>query len=250
MSAFLRPWWTGLLVGGAFLGVLLVGAGGAAAVGTLPGQPANCSTGLFLTTSQSVGTAPLTVSFDLTSYWGVPVTTQWNFGDGAYLNGSGPGFLQPTHSYLEMGTYVATVEVTGGSRTGACSIGIAASPPALEVSIGHDVLSGLAPLTVHLEANVTGGSGTYDDAGWSFGDGNAASGLNLTYTYTNPGVYRATFSVVDTDGDQSNATVAIDVLASLPSPVTSGMGVGTLSLFGAGVAAIAAGAGTLLYVSG
>ncbi len=241
-------WVTVLLVGSTLFGVMAVATASVDASGSLPGQPANCSSGLVLSTSQSIGMAPLSVSFQLTVYWGIPVAVAWNFGDGAYLNGSGPGFFQPAHTYAAAGTYEAIVTVAAGTRTGACSLGIAATPPALKVTPSVDVASGLAPLTVHLSAVVTGGTGTYEDASWSFGDGTVANGFNLTHTYALPGPYRAEFTVIDTAGDLANGSVTIDVLATLPTPSHSTIGPGTLSLFGAAVLGIVAGAGALLYV--
>ncbi|MHB8352017.1 MAG: PKD domain-containing protein [Thermoplasmata archaeon] len=243
-----RSWHAALLLGGALVALLLAGSAPVSASGSLPGQPANCSSGLVLSTSQMMGLAPLSVSFQLTVYWGVPVTVHWSFGDGAYLNGSGPGFFQPAHTYSSVGTYEMIVSVASGTRTGACSIGVEAMPPTLVVRPGVDVSSGLAPLTVHLGAQVSGGSGTYEDAGWSFGDGYSANGFNLTHTYTIPGTYSATFTVVDTLGDRANGSETIHVLAQLPGPTHSTISAGTLSLFGAAVLGIVGSAGAFLYV--
>lgn len=248
MRTALRAWYAILVLGGTCAVLLMAGSGPASAQGSLPGQPANCSSGLVLSTSQSMGLAPLPVSFQLTVYWGVPVFVHWSFGDGAYLNGSGPGFFQPAHTYAVVGTYEMIVTVAAGTRTGACSVGIEATPPPLEVRPGVDVSSGLAPLTVQLEAQVSGGSGTYEDAGWAFGDGFSANGFNLSHTYAVPGTYTATFTLVDTLGDQANGSVTIHVLAQLPAPTHPTIGAGTLSLFGAAVLGIVASAGAFLYV--
>lgn len=219
----------------------------AAAPGPVPGagSPPRCSSGLSLTVSQYAGPAPLTIDFELTSYWGVPTYESWQFEPGAYANGSGAAFLTPTYQYRAVGSYEAVVSVQASQRSGACTVGIEITPPALSVAANVDQRSGLAPLAVHFVGLISGGTGVFDSVSWSFGDGHAAPGWNLTHTYTVPGVYRADFEVIDSSGALANASVTIEVLANLPSASSSDLSLGSLSIFGAiglGVVGFAGGA--------
>jgi PKD repeat protein len=236
-----------LLLGLGVVGSLLALTPAAVAHAGPANAPANCSSGLSLTTSNTAGTAPLLVTFQLTSYYGDPITLSWNFGDGTYFNGTGAGALSPTHRYNDIGSYTAEVEVTAPGRSGACSIQIQVSPPPLAINVTATPSQGVAPLTVQLSGAVQGGTGTFTQVGWSFGNGQNAPGAVLTHTYPTPGVYYATFSVTDSVGDHSNATVAITVEAVQPTG-NDGGGVATISLYGILAAFVALFAGAFLYV--
>jgi PKD repeat protein len=249
MKRGLRALGVAVAVPGIFA-LLLLSAAPAGASGPSPELASSCSSGLVLQINNATGPAPLYEDFVLTSYWGVPVTVSWNFGDGSTFTGSGAEFMHPTHRYSVIGQYEATVDVAGGGRTGACSVAVDVTPPPLSVSATALGASGLAPLTVHFIGSVLGGTGTFRQLSWSFGDGNSAPGFNLTYTYSVPGVYRANFVAVDSANDTANATVIVQVLATLPHPVTGSMSPNTLGLFGAVGVGLAASAGAALYVRG
>jgi PKD repeat protein/DNA-binding MarR family transcriptional regulator len=249
MERGLRALGVAVVVPGIFA-LLLLSAAPAGAASPSPELASSCSAGLVLQINSPTGPAPLYEDFVLTSYWGVPVTVSWNFGDGSSFTGSGAEFMHPTHRYSVIGQYEATVSVAGGGRTGACSVAVDVTPPTLSVSATALGASGLAPLTVHFVGSVLGGTGTFRQLSWSFGDGNSAPGFNLTYTYTVPGVYRANFVAVDSANDTANATVVVQVLATLPHPVTSSVSPNTLGLFGAVGIGLAASAGAALYVRG
>jgi PKD repeat protein/DNA-binding PadR family transcriptional regulator len=210
--------------------------------------PVNCSTGLVLATSQSTGPAPLYVAFNLTSYWGTPTTARWSFGDGAYYNGSGAAYLHPDHRYGSIGQYLAIVSVSDGLRTGACSTGIAVTPPALLVHANTMPAAGTPPLTVQFVGTVSGGSGTFAQVGWSFGDGHSATGANLSYTYSVPGVYHAQFTVVDSDGASSSANATVNVVPPAATHPSYGGTLQSISILGAIAAVAAVFGGTLVLV--
>lgn len=230
------------------MGLLLVGGVAGAAHPAVVPPPVNCSTGLVLDTSQVAGPAPLFVTFTLTSYWGTPTVADWNFGDGAYFNGSGAAYLHPSHRYADIGTFIAIVQVSDGTRSGACSVGIQATAPPLSVHASGTPLTGSTPLTVRLSGTVAGGTGTFSTVSWSFGDGNGAVGYNLSYTYSVPGTYLAQFTVIDSAGNVGNATLTIQVLPAGALPQSGPVNLGTLSIVGAIAATIAAFGGAVLYV--
>jgi hypothetical protein len=239
-----------LLLGLGILGTLCLLPGAAHARTVSEDQSANCSNGLALTTSASVGTAPLLVTFQLTSYWGAPVVANWSFGTGAHYSGSGANYLSPTYRYIDVGNYLASVEVTAPGRSGACSEEIQVTPPPLVATANASPDRGVAPLTVHLSATVSGGTGIFSTVRWSFGDGGSAPGVNLSYTYRSPGVYLAVFSVTDSAGDRTNATAIVTVNAAVVPTGAPDEGVTAISFYGILAAFVAAFAGALLYVRG
>ncbi len=80
--------------------------------------------------------------------------------------------------------------------------------------------SGYAPLTVNFDASGSsdpeGGPLTY---GWDFGDGVTGSGVTLSHTYGDDGVYTATLTVTDNVGQADQASVNIAV--TNPAPTAS-----------------------------
>jgi len=105
-------------------------------------------------------------------------------------------------------------------------------PPVAQISA--DPTSGTVPLTVDFD-----GSGSYDSDGtivlysWDFGDGNIATGVNVSHTYTFPGTFTAFLTVTDNDSaeayDSINITVEqddpdfIEAPSNLEGTVSSGV---------------------------
>ena len=96
--------------------------------------------------SATSGTAPLAVSFNATGSsdpQGLPLTFQWNFGDGsATVTGA-----VASHVYNNHGSYTATVAVSNGhiSATQVLKIAVNPAPPAVQpLAINLNVL-GIAP---------------------------------------------------------------------------------------------------------
>lgn len=74
--------------------------------------------------------------------------------------------------------------------------------------------SGSAPLTVALDGRASSDpDGTLVAYNWSFGDGSApVNAPTGNYTYTTPGTYRVTLTVVDDAGEES--TEQFDLLVN------------------------------------
>ena len=69
------------------------------------------------------------------------------------------------------------------------------------LSATADVDRGLTPLEVSFEAGeFQCGTTAVEEYRWDFGDGTQGSGREVTHTYAEPGVYRATLEIEDTDG--------------------------------------------------
>ncbi|HEV2316621.1 MAG TPA: PKD domain-containing protein [Thermoplasmata archaeon] len=239
-----------LVIGAGFVSLLCAASATAQPITSHPAAGVNCSNGLRLDLSGTTGPAPYTVDFVLTVYWGTPTSVSWSFGDGTYSNGSGTGSLTLGHTFETVGNFQSTVTVQSGTRSGACSVAIQTTPAQLVVTASGSPTEGVAPLTVELTGTITGGSGTFTQIGWSFGDNHYASGESLAYTYSIPGIYHAVFTVVDTYHDVSNATVTIQVLAASAGPSNGSLSLGTITIFTLLGTMVAASAGAALYVRG
>src|SRR6185369_7706644 len=58
-----------------------------------------------------------------------------------------------------------------------------------------DMTSGLAPLTVHFNAQAQDADGTIRETAWTFDDGTYAKGATPTKTFMNPGTYTVHLAV-------------------------------------------------------
>lgn len=92
-------------------------------------------------------------------------------------------------------------------------------------SIQANVYSGAGPLTVHFTGNYTTQPGRTLSYSWDFnGDGvfGESTDPNPTFTYTQPGTYKAWVRVTDSTGKWSNSVkVQITVNNTAPNPVIS-----------------------------
>jgi PKD repeat protein len=88
--------------------------------------------------------------------------------------------------------------------------------------IETDRIEGIMPLTVRFD-----GSGSWDPDGtirryrWDFGDGEDGSGPTVEHTYSTPGTYHATLTVIDKRWARVTASVAILVRESNVLPVAA-----------------------------
>lgn len=155
-----------------------------------------------------------------------PFTYAWNFGDGS----SPSTQTNPSHLYIQPGSYNASVNVTDAAglvAEGHVLVTITFAPIVLVAS--RTPGSGIGPLLVSFHASGTGGSGTLTST-WVFGDGSSPStGLSPSHTYAHPGNYTAVVWVNDSYGHSATASFPIAVYAPLsvgvvaaPDPVMAG----------------------------
>ena len=165
-----------------------------------------------ISSSTSVGDAPLQVQFDGTGSFdsdGTILSYKWDMGDGN--SSTGP---QVTYTYASAGTFSATLSITDngglidtvstpvivGEPPGGMSI-----PPIAVISASAN--SGYAPLTVSFDAGKSHDpDGEISHYSWLFGDGTSGSGTLIKHKFTQAAVYTVTLKVTDNTGTSSQPT--------------------------------------------
>lgn len=164
----------------------------------------------------SGGPCGVGLGFNATASGGTPpYRWNWSFGDGHFST-----LENPLHAYDDGGSYdvVATVaDEAGGHNASELSVVVSAGTDCLsplEATAGASgPTSGIAPLTVPLVSQPSGGLPPYRFT-WDFGDGSPAAGTqNDSHTYAAAGNYTARVWVNDSNGGSANAAVAISVLS-------------------------------------
>jgi PKD repeat protein len=160
------------------------------------------------------------VAFAGTAFVGYKPTFSWDFGDGTTASGS----LTPSHTYLDNGTYLVTLNAansTGLQATDSQIVTVANVPPTLTFT--SPTTSGLTGQSMSFPSTVTDPSAIDTAAGltyaWDFGDGTTSSVATPAHTYANSGTYTVTVSVTDKDGGFSSATTTatVDDYVSAPT---------------------------------
>jgi PKD domain-containing protein len=197
-------------------GLLLISGFASAAPTSGPGKgpTGGGALGVTLTASPVAGFAPLSVDYTLT----IPANTtlpevSWSFGDGLYLNGTGPAFLTPVHLFVDVGGFRTVATATWPSGAVNASLTISVAPANLSVALRANVTVGTAPLTVEFSATAAGGTGTFVSFLWSFGDGDSGVGPSVRYTFALAGDYPIVLTVTDSRGDAGAATSWVNVSA-------------------------------------
>ncbi len=157
----------------------------------------------------AAGIAPLNVQFSGTPVGGTaPYAIRWQFGDGS--NGTG---LPTNHTYTVAGNYTATesvVDADGQSVNASVPVHVFPEPEGYYVAAWSNVTAGTAPLAVAFDAVAHGGTAPYTYS-WDLGNGVNASGATTATTFATPGNYTATVTVVDANGNETQAVVPVYV---------------------------------------
>jgi len=88
----------------------------------------------------------------------------------------------------------------------------------LNTNIIASPTSGEVPLTVNFTGNATGGVLPYSYS-WDFGDGTSSSEQIPTHTYSQAGDYTVTLAVTDSENNQDNDSLIINVSAVIITPL-------------------------------
>lgn len=156
-------------------------------------------------------TIPTRVEFTDNSLGSTPMTWTWDFGDGSTST-----LQNPTHMYLQRGTYTVklTVKNAYGSSTAIKKdyISVGMGPRAAFVA---NPTSGDVPLNVGFTDQSTGLVTTWS---WDFGDGKGSSEKNPVHTYWTAGVYNVILTVSNEYGSSDvTKTQYITVVGDLVS---------------------------------
>jgi PKD repeat protein len=165
------------------------------------------------------GTKPLNTQFNITATGGFgSYTYYWNFKDGTTQTTTQN--IQ-THTYNNIGTYLATVNITDNSgkniKITCPQITVTEIIKPFTVSCSANPINGTAPLNVTLKATTQGetnncanptGCVKYE---WNYGNGiNATTTINNTkYIYQNKGTYKPSVRAINEDGRIATATCGI-----------------------------------------
>ena len=157
----------------------------------------------------TTGKEPLTVLFSSagsTDGDGTIVSYAWDFGDGGSSTQA-----DPSHTYLQDGTYSATLTVTDDNgATDQATVTIEVTPNQLPAAaINANPTSGARPLVVSFSGAASADpDGTIVAYDWDFGDGEDSAQQSPTHTYA-AGTWTATLTVTDDSGGTDSATVQI-----------------------------------------
>jgi len=144
----------------------------------------------------------------------------WNFRDNGWCNST----VSPTRTYQTEGVYfvgLLVIASNGQQSLDMVKITVRNDPPV--ANAGQNV-------TAFEDDTLTfNGAATVDSAvdlpsltyGWDFGDGCNASGISVTHSYQNAGVYRALLSVTDDQGAIGRSVRNITILNKEPTATVS-----------------------------
>jgi PKD repeat protein len=156
-------------------------------------------------------TVPTKVSFTDNSLGSTPMTYQWDFGDGATSTDQ-----NPTHTYLQRGTYTVSLTVKNG-------YGISSEVKKNFISIGMGPQADFTatPTTGNVPLNVAftdKSNGQATSWAWDFGDGKGSTEQNPVHTYWTGGVYNVILTTSNEYGSSDvTRTQYITVVGDLAS---------------------------------
>jgi len=158
----------------------------------------------------SQGLYPLLVHFDASASYdpdGTIVSYEWDFGDGS--QGSGKTI---SHTFYQKGTILVVLKVTDNSMRTAIAareIHVAWQPAA---DFTSRVLVSNAPWILVFDA-----SASYDPYGtivayqWDFGDGSSGSGRSIVHSFSKPGTYTVTLTIINDLGYSTEVSKAVKI---------------------------------------
>ncbi|HRF17257.1 MAG TPA: PKD domain-containing protein, partial [Chitinophagaceae bacterium] len=120
----------------------------------------------------------------------VPVSANWNFGDGGTATG-----INSNHTYSVPGTYIVRLYNTYSSCVDSAQQTITINPRPVADFTAPATVRCEPPFTVNFQDLSTGGATGWQ---WDFGDGNTSTLQNPAHTYTSYGSF--TVTLVATNG--------------------------------------------------
>jgi PKD repeat protein len=156
-----------------------------------------------------------------------PYSLRLCFGDGSPCVNGTPGWtgsppFAVVHGFLVPGnfTLLGTLTNASGVLVASATAGVRVEAgPALDVVASVAPVRGVAPLTTHFTAEVTGGTGPYV-VQWLFGDGTYGSsvpGSSVGHLYPAVGTYSVSVVVRDASGHWANRSVGTVAVTAPPA---------------------------------
>ncbi len=135
-----------------------------------------------------------------------PMTFTWNFGDSSPAQGG----IQVSHTYLQAGSYTATLSVDDG-RGGldSAQVDVLIYPPNQAPDASFSVYGDFFRwTTLVFDASTSSDPDGHDIVSyeWDFGDGLHTTGTIVSHAYAESGNYTVTLTVTDSFGMRGNAT--------------------------------------------
>jgi len=195
-----------------------------------------------ITTSPALtelGSTPATLTYSAEQSGGSgPYFATWTFGDGSTSNS-----MSGEHNYTESGTFDGWVVIrdSGGGVTNS-SFHIVVEP-ALEAVASTNVTATDVGRPIEFTGAPAGGTGSYRDAQWNFGDGSTYLGNSTSHGFARPGSYVSVYAVNDSEGYGQSREVPVvinpaltgSVAASNVTPSTSSVvALGAMAINGTG----------------
>ncbi|MFH1943478.1 MAG: PKD domain-containing protein [bacterium] len=152
---------------------------------------------------------------------GTIVRYLWDFGDGAQSSDA-----SPIHVYGNPGTYLVKLTVTDDSGTSTCQTSndltvIVNQAPVADA--GVDRVGALGQVLTFNGSLSLDSDGQVSDYVWDFGDGETASGVEVTHAYESPGTYTVRLTVRDNTG-HLRAIDHDEVIATINAPPVADAG--------------------------
>ncbi len=140
-------------------------------------------------------------------------SVQWYFGDGfrSYEH-------DPTHRYEETGSFTVKFRVmdeNGKSDIAEKELFVIPPPTISFVSSPTQPNAG-DTVTFNATAEPGDPDGTIEEVHWDFGDGNTATGVNVTHAYASTGTYDVTATVTDDHGGTNSTSNHVTVMNTRP----------------------------------
>jgi chitodextrinase len=129
-----------------------------------------------------------------------PVTSRWDFGDGATATG-----LTATHAYAKAGNYTVSFTATNPVGSDARTAPVTVNPTGKGVQVlKMDVPSSLAiNQPGNFSARINEDATPPVTSRWDFGDGATATGLTATHAYAKAGNYTVSFTATNPVGSDA-----------------------------------------------
>jgi PKD repeat protein len=163
------------------------------------------------TISPNQGNAPLTVQLDASASrdYEYRVQYQWTSSDGQTADG-----VQTSMTFSQVGTYNITLTVTDNlgakaSTTQSVTVIKPNQPPQATFSINPN--TGLAPLTVQLDASTSTDDENIVKYQWTSSDGQSAEGIKTSLTFSQVGTHNITLTITDNEGATASSSQTVTV---------------------------------------